>query len=254
MLRKAAVLAYSAANYALFLAVFLYLACFFGNFLVPKTIDSGAPPHPAVAVTVDVLLVALFGLQHSIMARPGFKRVWTRLVPRPIERSTYLLFSSLALILLILLWQPLPLVLWDVTQPVLAGLLWTLFAIGWLGVPLVSLMIDHFDLFGLRQAWLHATDRPDHPRPLITPYLYGIVRHPLYIAWAIAFWATPTMTAGHALLAGLLTLYMLIAVRFEERDLVAHFGADYEAYRERVGMFVPRAKRPRQESEITRTV
>lgn len=233
---------YGVACHGLFLGVFAYMAAFFGGFLVPKTVDSGLSGPVASAVAVNLLLVGLFGLQHSVMARPGFKEVWTRLVPRPIERSTYVLISCLVTALLIWQWRPIDAVVWEVQNPVGRAICWALFAAGWLMVPTVSLMINHFDLFGTRQVWLHLRGKPYTPLPFRTPLLYARVRHPLYIGWALAFWATPTMTWGHVLLAGTLTAYMLVAVVFEERDLVEVFGQHYVEYARRVPRFVPRFK------------
>jgi protein-S-isoprenylcysteine O-methyltransferase Ste14 len=231
--------AYGLANYLLFFAVYAWLACFVGNFLLPRTIDSGTSAPFVWALAIDAALVLAFGLQHSIMARPAFKALWTRLVPTPIERSTYMLASSLVLIALMCLWRPLNVVIWNVTSPVGWWIATALFATGWLLVPLVSLAISHFDLFGMRQVWLYLQGRPYTPLPFRTPLPYNVVRHPLYIGWAIAFWATPTMTLGHLLFASLMTVYMLAASRVEERDLVAYFGHKYEDYRRRVPAFIP---------------
>lgn len=232
--------AYGVLGHLAFLVVYAWMAGFVGNWLLPKTIDSPASVSMPAAWAINIALIAAFGLQHSIMARPGFKAWWTRFVPAPIERSTYVWFSNVVVIALMLFWQGIDVVVWDVQQPVGRALLWALFAAGWLMVPAVSLMIHHFDLFGTRQVWLHLQGRPYEPLPFRTPMLYGKVRHPLYVGWALAFWATPTMTLGHLLFAGSLTLYMLIAVRIEERDLMEYFGEAYRAYRRRVPMFVPR--------------
>ena len=229
---------YGVACHLLFLVVYAWMAAFASNLLLPKTID--APSSANVAAAINLLLVVGFGLQHSSMARPAFKRVWTRLVPEPIERSTYVLASCLVTALMLWQWQPIDIIVWDVSAPWARGLLWALFAAGWLMVPTVSLMINHFDLFGTRQVWLHLRGREYSSLPFRTPMLYARMRHPLYIGWAIAFWATPTMTVGHALFAASLTLYMLVAVVFEERDLLRHFGRQYEDYRRRVPMFLPR--------------
>lgn len=234
---------YGLGNYALFFLVFAYLFLFVGNLPpAPKTIDSGVSGPLGLAVAINSLLILLFGLQHSIMARPAFKRWWTKFVPPPIERSTYVLASCVVTVLLIAFWQPITIVLWDVPAGPGRVALWGLFVAGWLLVPLVTLMIQHFDLFGLRQVWLHWRGEEITPLQFRTPWLYAWVRHPLYIGWAIAFWATPTMTLGHLLFAIGLTAYMLIAVQFEERDLIAHFGDDYATYRQRVGMFVPKLR------------
>jgi methanethiol S-methyltransferase len=241
-MRRWSFFVYGVCCHLLFLATFAYMAGFVGNLLVPKSIDS-APADCLCAVGFDLMLIGLFGLQHSIMARPWFKRFWTRLVPQEIERSTYVISSCMITSLLMWQWRGLDAVIWDVTEPVGRGLLWGLFAAGWLLVPAVTLMINHFDLFGTRQVWLYLRARPYTALPFRTPLLYNRIRHPLYVGWALAFWATPTMTLGHLLFAGTLTLYMAIAARIEERDLVGHFGGDYRAYQRRVPMFIPRLGR-----------
>lgn len=238
-MRRWIFLMYGVFCYLLFLAVYAWMAGFVGNFLVPNSMDA-SPAGSLSAIGWDLMLVMVFGLQHSIMARPGFKRMWTRFVPEAIERSTYCLFSCLALGLLLWQWQAIGPTLWDVQTPALRTLLWSLFAIGWFAVPGVSLLINHFDLFGLRQVWLFFRGRKYESLPFRTPMLYSRVRHPLYLAWTLAFWATPTMTLGHAILAGTMTLYMIIAVQFEERDLVGHFGKEYRDYQKQVPMFIPR--------------
>jgi protein-S-isoprenylcysteine O-methyltransferase Ste14 len=190
--------------------------------------------------------MAVFGLQHSVMARPWFKRAWTRIVPEPIERSTYVLVSCAVLGLLMWQWRSLDSVVWNVENPIGRGVVWALFAAGWLTVPLVSLMINHFDLFGTRQVWLYLLGRPYSSLPFRTPLLYNRIRHPLYVGFALAFWATPTMTAGHLLFAGVLTGYMILAAHLEERDLVEYFGDKYRDYSRRVPMFVPRSGRVKE--------
>lgn len=223
-----------------FLVTFAYMAGFVGNFAVPKTIDAPSTAFStSTAISINLALVALFALQHSVMARPWFKRVWTQFIPKPIERSTYVLVSCIVTLIWMWLWQPIDAIVWDVRQPLLRASLWSLFAAGWLLVPLVSLMINHFDLFGTRQAWLYFQGRPYEPLAFRTPQLYAHVRHPLYLGWALAFWATPTMTAGHLLFAISTTVYMGLAARVEERDLLDHFGQTYDDYRRRVPMFVP---------------
>lgn len=234
---------YGIGCHLLFLATFAYMAGFVGNLVVPKSIDS-SPADLLPSLAINFALLALFGLQHSLMARPWFKRKWTRWVPQPIERSTYVLASCAATALLMWQWRGLDAVIWDVEQPLARGLIWTLFAAGWLMVPAVSLMINHFDLFGTRQVWLFFKGLPYEPLPFRTPLLYAWMRHPLYVGWALAFWATPTMSLGHFLFAGVLTLYMVVAARIEERDLAVHFGETYHNYQRRVPMFVPR-RRPR---------
>jgi protein-S-isoprenylcysteine O-methyltransferase Ste14 len=238
-MRRWSVFVYGVFCYLLFFATFVYMFGFVGNLLVPNSIDS-APGDFVSAAGIDLLLIALFALQHSIMARPWFKHYWTRLVPQSIERSTYVLISCLVTFLLMWQWRGLDAVIWDVQHPVARALLWGLFAGGWLLVPAVSLMISHFDLFGTRQVWLYLRGRPYTTLPFRTPLLYNRMRHPLYLGWAVAFWATPTMTLGHLLFAGTLTVYMGVAAFIEERDLVGHFGDAYRAYQRRVPMFVPR--------------
>lgn len=233
---------YGVVCHVLFLGTFAYMAAFVGNFAVPKTIDSVTGGHAAIALAIDALLLALFAVQHSVMARPAFKRIWTRLVPEPIERSTYVLLSCLVIGLMMWQWRSLDGVVWEVHEPILRNIVWGLFVCGWLFVPAVSLMIDHFDLFGTRQVWLHLQGRDYQSLPFRVPLLYSQVRHPLYIGWTIAFWATPTMTLGHLLFAGVLTAYMALAALVEERDLIAHFGRQYEEYRRQVPMFVPRLR------------
>lgn len=232
--------AYGVACHLLFLITFAYMVGFVGNLLVPKKIDSVAAGPVGTAVGVNLLLLALFAGQHSIMARPSFKQVWTRLIPEPIERSTYVLISCLVTIVLMWQWRPIDAIVWDLQTPILRTTAWSLFAAGWLLVPTVSLLIDHFDLFGTRQVWLYFKGRNYTPLPFRTPLVYKHVRHPLYIGWAIAFWVTPTMTVGHLFFAAVLTGYMVLAVFAEERDLVVHLGNQYEEYRRRVPKFVPR--------------
>ena len=247
---RAASLFFAIAAYAVFFATFLYLIIFVGDLqlgtMSPRTVDSPPSDLPiAAALLVNVVLIALFGLQHSIMARQGFKRAWTRYVPKHAERSMYVLLASLVLLLLFRFWQPIDIVVWSVDSPLLHDLLFLLFWLGWLTVLVSTFLINHFELFGLQQAWLHAQRRESVPPTFRTPLLYRWVRHPLYLGFFIAFWATPEMTAGHLLLAVGLSIYMLIAIRYEERDLVAFHGHDYEEYRGRVGMLAPRFRRRR---------
>ncbi|WP_454883600.1 methanethiol S-methyltransferase [Sphingomonas oryzagri] len=232
--------------YAIFLLVFLYLIGFVADWpMLPTTVDrpeTGVPT--AIATVVDIALILVFGFQHSVMARQGFKRAWTRIVPEPIERSTYMLFTCIALVLMFALWQPMPATLWDARGGPLGILLWGLFGAGWLIVLLSTFLLNHFELFGLQQVWnalrKHAAIAPQ----LRQPFFYKLVRHPLYSGFFMAFWATPHMTAGHLLLAVGMSIYMLIAIVYEERDLIGLFGAEYEAYRGRVGKLVPRFRRP----------
>jgi protein-S-isoprenylcysteine O-methyltransferase Ste14 len=230
---------YGALCHLLFLGTFAYMAGFVGNYLVPKTIDSASTGPTGQAILVNVLLLAVFAGQHSIMARPAFKRVWTRIIPEPIERSTYVLISCVVTFLLMWQWRGIDQVVWNVRQPLPRAILWGLFAVGWLLVPLASLLINHFDLFGTRQVWLYLRGRAYQALPFRVPSLYKHVRHPLYVGWMIAFWATPTMTTSHLLFAGVLTGYMVLAALLEERDLIAHFGRQYEEYRRSVPMFIP---------------
>lgn len=238
-MKRVAFFAFGVACHLMFLAAYAYLVGFLGNWLVPKTIDSGSAGPVIPAALTNLALLALFGVQHSVMARPAFKRQWTRVVPQPLERSVYVLVSNLAVIALLWLWQPMPQVIWQVQNQIGWWFMTGLYVSGVLLVPAVSLMINHFDLFGTRQVWLHLQGREYEPLPFKTPLAYALVRHPLYIGWALAFWATPTMTLGHLLFAIVLTGYMVLASKFEERDLIAHFGAKYEDYRQRVPAFVP---------------
>lgn len=241
---RAASLVFAVIAYAVFFATFLYLIAFVGSFgFAPKTVDSGPEAPLAVAVAINVLAIAVFGLQHSLMARQGFKRAWTRVIPPHLERSVYVLAASIALMVLFLLWRPIPAVIWDASGTLLELPLWALFAAGWLIVLLSTFLINHFELFGLQQAWFKARGREARAPELREPLLYRFVRHPLYLGFFLAFWATPTMTAGHLLLAAGMSTYMLVAIRYEERDLVALFGPKYEEYRGRVGMLTPRFRR-----------
>ncbi|HCU53132.1 MAG TPA: hypothetical protein DIC36_02225 [Gammaproteobacteria bacterium] len=230
---------YGLAAYALFFATYLYAIGFIGNLLVPVSID-GTPQVPLwEALVVNAALLGIFAIQHSVMARPAFKRWWTRFVPKPIERSTYVLFSSALLVALFAFWQPLGGVVWNVTDPIGQAVLWGVFALGW-GVVLVStFLINHFDLFGLRQVWLYLTGKPYTALPFKTPFFYRYVRHPLYVGWFMAFWATPTMTVTHLVFALATTAYILVAIQLEERNLVEEHP-EYSGYRRQVPMLVPR--------------
>jgi protein-S-isoprenylcysteine O-methyltransferase Ste14 len=245
---------YGVGCHLLFLVTFAYMAGFVGDFLVPKTIDTTVAGGIGAAFLINLSLLGLFTAQHSIMARPAFKRVWTRIVPKPIERSTYVLASVVVTILLMWQWRGIDTVLWDVQQPIFRAVLWGLFAIGWLLVPAATVLIDHFDLLGTRQVWLYLRGREYEALPFRVPLAYNRVRHPLYIAWGIAFWATPTMTVGHLLFAGVLTVYMWLATFVEERDLVAHFGRVYEEYQRLVPRFVPRLTAAAMVSQASREI
>jgi protein-S-isoprenylcysteine O-methyltransferase Ste14 len=241
-MHRIGVFVYGVLAYAGFLASFLYAIGFVGGFGVPRSLDSAAEGPLGLALVVDVLLLAVFALQHSVMARPAFKRWWTRTVPEPAERSTYVLASSLALLLLFWQWRPIGGVVWRIENPVGQAALYGLFAAGWLTVLVTTFLINHFDLFGLRQVWLHLRGVPYRPLGFVTPGPYRHVRHPLYVGWLLAFWATPTMTAAHLLFAAMTTAYILIAIRFEERDLGEFHGEKYAAYRRSVPMLVPRLR------------
>jgi methanethiol S-methyltransferase len=221
---------YGAACYLFFLVVFLSAIGFVGNLVVPKSIDSEDQVSLVEALPLNLLLLGLFAVQHSIMARPAFKRWWARLVPDPVERSTYVLMSSLLLALLFWQWRPLPGAVWEAEQPVIAAALWGLSVVGWLMVLTSTFLIDHFDLFGLRQVYLYAAAKPYSPPPFRTPALYRVVRHPIMLGFLIAFWATPNMTWGHLLFAGMMTAYIVVGIRLEERDLRNAFGSAHEKY------------------------
>ena len=250
-MKRIAFVVYGVVCYAIFFATFLYAIGFVGNIAVPKAIDAPASAPLATALAIDLGLLTLFAVQHSVMARPAFKRAWTRIVPPVIERSTYVLFSSLALILLFALWQPLGGVVWEVQNPLMRGGLHAAFAFGWALVLTSTFMIHHFDLFGLRQVWLYLRGQPYTPVRFRTPLPYQIVRHPLYVGWLFAFWAAPTMTATHLVFALVTTAYILVAIQLEERDLVdAH--PEYADYRRQVPMLFPRLHRPAPRHDLAR--
>ena len=231
---------FAALSYAVFFATFLYLIAFVGDlWLVPLTVDRGPASPPVLAAIIDLALIALFGVQHSVMARQGFKRAWTRIVPQQAERSVYVLAASLALIVLFAFWRPIDGTLWNLGGP-LGIAMWALFATGWGLVLLSTFLINHFELFGLQQAWFHARGHEAAEPKFRQPLFYRFVRHPIYLGFAIAFWATPHMSYGHLLLAMGISVYILIGIRHEERDLVSLFGPEYEAYQARVGMLTPR--------------
>jgi len=249
MIGRAAVFAYGVLSYAIFFVTFLVMIAFVGNAFLPRTIDGEATMSFPLAAAINAGLILIFGLQHSVMARPWFKEQLTCWIPKAAERSTYVLASSLALIAMMWFWQPMGGTIWDVQEPLARTALYGLFLSGWLIVLVVTFLINHFDLFGLRQVWLHLRGKEYTSLGFVTPGPYRFVRHPLYVGWLIAVWATPTMTAAHLVFALGLTTYILIAIYFEERDLIAHFGERYRTYRRQVGMFIP--KFGRKESEKT---
>ncbi|MGE0760744.1 MAG: methanethiol S-methyltransferase [Pirellulaceae bacterium] len=248
-MKRTAFLVFGLSAYVLFLGVFLYAVGFVGNFLVPTRLD-GDPAGPlGQALWIDLLLLGIFAAQHSGMARPAFKAWWTRFVPEPIERSMYVLVTNLAMVLLFWQWQPIGGTIWDVQQPAGRVLAYGLFASGWLIVLWTTFLINHFDLFGLRQVWFYFRGRPYAPLGFMAPGPYRFVRHPMYIGWLLVFWSTPTMTAAHLLFAVGITAYILTAIYFEERDLVRLLGPSYADYRRRVPMLVPRLPRPTTEPQ-----
>jgi methanethiol S-methyltransferase len=246
VVKRVSFFVYGLACYVLFLGTFLYAIAFIGNFGVPTALDGPASDPIGRALAINIGLLTLFAVQHSVMARPAFKRVWTRIVPKPIERSTYVLFSSVALILLFWQWLRLGGTVWSVESTGAVVALRALFAFGWGLVLLATFLIDHFDLFGMRQVWLALIGQPYTPRPFATPWLYRYVRHPLYVGWFFAFWATPAMTSAHLLFAMATSVYILLAIQFEEHDLVGEFGDTYRDYRRRTPMLVPFTKKERE--------
>ena len=226
-----------------FLVAFMYLIGFLGNFVVPKSIDSGQAGPVGQALLINVILIAIFGIPHSVMARPGFKQWWTKVIPQHIERSTYVMQGNLLVALLMWQWQPMVGVIWNVEHPVGASVLWGLFGIGWVMIVLTSFVINHFDLFGLRQVYLHLRGMEYTPLEFKAKWIYKYIRHPLMLGWIIAFWATPQMSAGHLVFAVGTTIYILIGIQFEERDLVKSHGEDYENYRRKVSMLLPFKKK-----------
>lgn len=243
MFKRIAFFIYGSLAYSIFLGTFLYAIGFIGNFGVPTTLDGARSGSLAVALAIDVALLGVFAVQHSVMARKWFKAWWTRLVPTPLERSTYVLFSSVALILMFWLWRPLGGVVWSVEDPIGRVVLYGLFAFGFGLVLASTFLINHFDLFGLRQVWLYLLGRPYTMLRFGTPGPYRLVRHPLYVGWLFAFWSTPTMTLAHLLFSLLTSAYILIAIQFEERDLVREFGDSYDSYRRSVPMLIPFTRR-----------
>ena len=244
MTKRILVFVYGSLAYLVFLGTFLYAIGFIGGFAVPTRLDGPGRGPVASALAINAALLTLFALQHSVMARPWFKDAWTRIVPEPAERSTYVLLSSLALILLFWQWRPMGGVGWSVEDPTGRLVLRGLFAFGWALVLMCTFLINHFDLFGLRQIWLHLIGKPYTRLRFVTPGPYRLVRHPLYVGWLFAFWATPTMTVAHLVFAVATTAYILVAIQLEERDLVREHGNAYEQYRQGVPMLLPLRRRP----------
>jgi methanethiol S-methyltransferase len=237
--KRIAVFAYGTITYAITLGIFVYAAGFIGNFGVPKAMDSGREVPLAQALIIDALLLGVFAIQHSVMARGWFKRWLTSFIPQAAERSTYVLASNVLMILLFWQWQPIGGTVWNVQSSSLRAALYGVYAAGWVLLLTVTFLINHFDLFGMRQVWYFLRGREMPPLKFVTPGPYKLVRHPLYIGWFTIFWAAPTMTIAHLLFAVLTTSYILVAIQFEERDLVRHHGRAYAEYRERVPMLIP---------------
>jgi protein-S-isoprenylcysteine O-methyltransferase Ste14 len=245
IMKRILIFLYGIIAYLVFLVAFLYAIGFVGNIIVPKSIDSGTPTESTTtAILINVVLMSIFALQHSIMARPAFKRWWTKIIPKAMERSTYVLLSSLALFLLYWQWKPLTANIWDVSDnQVLSGILNALFIVGWGIVLLATFMINHFDLFGLKQVYNNLKSIPPQQMTFKLTWLYSIVRHPIMLGFLIAFWSAPVMSAGHLLFAVVTTAYILVAVKFlEERDLLKEFGEQYKSYQNKVPMIIPYIK------------
>lgn len=230
---------YGVVAYSVFLIAFLYAIGFVGNMVVPKSIDSGVPGPFAKALLVNAVLLLLFAVQHSVMARRGFKSWWTKFVPRPIERSTYVLLASLILIVMYKFWIPMPEVVWDLSGTILGTILDILFWVGWVLVLLATFMINHFELFGLQQVFFHLRNKEIPGNKFTTRFLYQFVRHPIMLGFLIAFWSASTMTVGHLLFSVATTGYIIVGILLEERDLLHYLGDEYREYRRRVSMLIP---------------
>ena len=240
------IFAYGVASYVIFLGVFVYAIAFLGNLYIPNSIDADPVGPVWKAVLINLGLLGGFAIQHSVMARPAFKRLWTRLIPAAAERSTYILFSNLAMIAMFLWWQPIGGVIWDVSSQPSRSIILAGYFIGWAILFYATCLLNHFELFGLRQVWHHLRGQAQAGTTFREPGLYKHVRHPIYVGWLIIFWATPTMTVAHLLFAVMTTAYILIAIQFEERDLARELGEDYRAYQRRVPMIVPFVKLKRR--------
>lgn len=248
MLKRLLFFAYGLMSYAIFLFTFLYAIAFVGGFAVSRTLDGALETPLPEALAINAGLLTVFAVQHSVMARRWFKERWTQIIPWSIERSTYVLFASLALLFLFWQWRPIGIEIWTVENPFARTVLWTIFAAGWLTVLVVTFLINHFDLFGLRQVWLPLVGKPYTRISFRTPLPYRYVRHPLYFGFLLAFWSTPTMTLAHLVFALATMAYIIIAIQFEERDLVHEHGIAYEEYRRRVPMLLPSRPRAREGS------
>lgn len=238
-MNRTGIFVYGVVSYLIFFLTYLYAIGFVGNFGVPRTLDGPASGSMVGAAIINLILLSIFAVQHSVMARPEFKKWWITKIPLQAERSTYVLLSSLALILLFLFWQPMGGSIWSIDNSLGRGILYGLFGFGWALVLVSTFLTNHFELFGLRQVWLCFRGEPYTPLPFGTPWLYQYVRHPLYVGWFFAFWATPDMTVTHLLFAVVTSIYILLAIQWEERDLCAVFP-EYEDYRKRVPMMIPK--------------
>ncbi len=230
---------YGVFSYLFFLATFVYAIGFVSGVLVPKTLDSGTPGRFGPSVAIDVVLLSIFAIQHSVMARQEFKRWWTRFVPKSVERTTYVLMASLALALICWQWRPLPQVIWQVANPVAASAILVLSFVGWFIVLSSTFLINHFELFGLHQVANNLAGKAMPTPRFRSPLYYKLVRHPIYFGFVVAFWAAPTMTLGHLLFSAMTTAYIVVGILLEEHDLVAVFGSEYRTYRQRVPMLLP---------------
>jgi protein-S-isoprenylcysteine O-methyltransferase Ste14 len=252
MFKRFLVLMFGTLTYTMFLGVFLYAAAFVIGLPVSRTMNGPMTYSFSEALPVNLMLVLVFGLQHSIMARPGFKRLWTRIIPRAIERNVYVLATNLALLLLFWQWRPIDMYVWNFSDSMLMMTIGYAIGIaGWLTVLVTTFLINHFDLFGLRQAWMYFRGRPYQALPFVTPGPYRIVRHPLYVGWLMAFWGTPMMSVAHLMFAMGMTIYILVAIQYEERDLMDYYGEKYRKYREQVPMLIPMMRAGKTPSPVS---